>query len=167
MLNDRQSKFCLEYLKDLNATQAAIRAGYSKKTAQEQSARLLSNVIVSKRIEILKAAAMKRAEITLDRVLAELGRIAFSNIGDFLTFGKDGVEIKESAGMSREMTACIAEVSSGSTIRRKKGIKLKLHDKGRALQSLLMYFTGNPGSGQEERKTIRMPLAIKKSEKSC
>ena len=47
-LTDKQKRFCDEYLIDLNATQAAIRAGYSEKTAQEQSSRLLSNVMVQK-----------------------------------------------------------------------------------------------------------------------
>ena len=45
-MTDKQARFCEEYMIDLNATQAAIRAGYSPKTAQEQSARLLSNVMV-------------------------------------------------------------------------------------------------------------------------
>ena len=45
-LTDKQRRFVEEYLIDLNATQGAIRAGYSKKTAQEQSSRLLSNVMV-------------------------------------------------------------------------------------------------------------------------
>lgn len=43
-MTDKQARFCEEYMIDLNATQAAIRAGYSPKTAQEQSARLLSNL---------------------------------------------------------------------------------------------------------------------------
>lgn len=50
-LNDKQKRFCDEYLIDLNATQAAIRAGYSKKTANEQGARLLVNVSVQEYIQ--------------------------------------------------------------------------------------------------------------------
>lgn len=53
-LNDKQKQFCNEYMIDLNATQAAIRAGYSQKTAQEQSARLLSNVMVQEYIQELQ-----------------------------------------------------------------------------------------------------------------
>lgn len=51
-LTDKQRAFVLEYLKDKNATQAAIRAGYSPKTAQEQSSRLLSNVMVRAEIDL-------------------------------------------------------------------------------------------------------------------
>ena len=50
-MTDKQKRFCDEYLIDANATQAAIRAGYSSKTANEQGARLLANVSVKKYIE--------------------------------------------------------------------------------------------------------------------
>lgn len=55
--------FCREYLIDLNATQAAIRSGYSEKTANEQGCRLLANVNISQRISELKAARNDRVEI--------------------------------------------------------------------------------------------------------
>ena len=50
-LNDQQEKFCREYLKDLNGTQAAIRAGYSKKTANAIACRLFTYVYIQKKIE--------------------------------------------------------------------------------------------------------------------
>lgn len=49
-MTDKQARFCEEYMIDLNATQAAIRAGYSPKTANEQAARLLANVSIQNRI---------------------------------------------------------------------------------------------------------------------
>jgi len=52
-LTAKQKQFCIEYLKDFNGTQAAIRAGYSKDTANEQSSRLLINVNVKKKIQKL------------------------------------------------------------------------------------------------------------------
>ena len=76
-LNPKQQRFCEEYMIDLNATQAAIRAGYSVKTAQEQGARLLSNVMVSREIERLQAVQSRRTGITADRVIRELAKIAF------------------------------------------------------------------------------------------
>lgn len=76
----KQKRFVDEYLVDLNATQAAIRAGYSKKTAQEQSARLLSNVMVQQRVQDQMKAREQRTGITQDRVLQELARIAFFDI---------------------------------------------------------------------------------------
>ena len=53
MLNDRQGLFVSEYIKDMNATQAAIRAGYSKKTAYSQGQRLLKNVEIKKAVDDL------------------------------------------------------------------------------------------------------------------
>ena len=69
-----------EYLKDRNATQAAIRAGYSKKTAQEQSSRLLSNVMVSDLVREKVEAASKDAGIDRDMVLKELSKGAFMEL---------------------------------------------------------------------------------------
>jgi phage terminase small subunit len=71
-LNDLQENFCQEYLKDCNATQAAIRAGYAPNAAQEQSSRLLSKAIVAQRIQELMDARAKRVEITADYVLGTI-----------------------------------------------------------------------------------------------
>jgi phage terminase small subunit len=79
-LTDRQRRFVDEYLIDLNATQAAIRAGYSKKTANEQGARLLANVSVMLVVQEAMKAREHRTHITQDRVLQELARIAFFDI---------------------------------------------------------------------------------------
>lgn len=71
-LTDKQERFCQEYLKDLNGTQAAIRVGYSAKTATEQSSRLLTNVNVAARVKELMGKRSERTEITADVVLKEL-----------------------------------------------------------------------------------------------
>ena len=78
-LTAKQLRFCEEYLLDLNATQAAIRAGYSPRTAQEQSSRLLSNVMVAADIERRQRERSARTDVTADRVLLELSRIAFND----------------------------------------------------------------------------------------
>lgn len=78
-LTEKQQRFVDEYLIDLNATQAAIRAGYSVKTAQEQSARLLSKVMVQQAISEAMAERSRRTGINQDRILIELARIALLN----------------------------------------------------------------------------------------
>jgi len=83
-LTDKQKRFVEEYLIDLNATQACIRAGYSVKTAQEQSSRLLSNVMVKQTIEKTLAERSKRTGISQDRVVQELAKIAFLKATDVL-----------------------------------------------------------------------------------
>ena len=76
-LTPKQKAFVSEYLIDLNATQAAIRAGYSPKTANEQGARLLANVSIAQTIQKAMQDREQRTEITQDRVLQEYARLAF------------------------------------------------------------------------------------------
>ena len=76
-MNQKQKAFATEYVIDYNATQAAIRAGYSKKTAYSMGQRLLKNVEVKKMIQELEEAASERTSITKDMVLKELAKIAF------------------------------------------------------------------------------------------
>lgn len=68
-LSNKQLKFIEEYLIDLNGTKAAIRAGYSRKTAQEQSSRLLSKVMVSEEIAKRQAVASNNCELTKEAKL--------------------------------------------------------------------------------------------------
>lgn len=75
-LNTQQRRFVAEYLKDGNATKAAIRAGYSKKTAQEQSSRLLSNVMVAQAIVQQQKASIARTLGSADEVLAQMWQLA-------------------------------------------------------------------------------------------
>ena len=74
-LTPKQQRFVEEYLIDLNATQAAIRAGYSEKTAQEQSSRLLSNVMVSQAVETAQMKVSTDLGITREYVLKSLREI--------------------------------------------------------------------------------------------
>lgn len=76
-LSPKQLRFCEEYLVDLNATQAAIRAGYSKKTACEQGSRLLAKVKVQAAIRERKKELQEKTDITQERVLREYAKIAF------------------------------------------------------------------------------------------
>ncbi|MBN3853819.1 terminase small subunit [Paraburkholderia sp. Ac-20340] len=76
-LSEKHQRFIGEYLIDLNATQAAIRAGYSAATAYSQGQRLLKHVEVAKAIRSEKKARADRMRVTQDRVLLEVARIAF------------------------------------------------------------------------------------------
>lgn len=82
MLTPKQRLFVNEYLVDRNATQAAVRAGYSKRTANEQGSRLLANVSVSQAIEAATVKQVERLEVTADAVVAELWRIANAPVSD-------------------------------------------------------------------------------------
>ena len=82
-LTPKQQRFCDEYLIDLNATQGAIRAGYSKNTAVQTASRLLTNVKVQEYLQEKQKKREQRTEITQDMVLRELAIIAFSNAADY------------------------------------------------------------------------------------
>lgn len=77
-LTPRQAAFVAEYLIDLNGTQAAIRAGYSPATAQEQASRLLSDVIIAAAVDRGKAQRNARVNTTADSVLHEMSLLAQS-----------------------------------------------------------------------------------------
>ncbi len=74
-LTDKQKKFCLEYMKDLNATQAAIRAGYSKHTANRQAAENMSKPVIKAEIDKQKEKRSGRTKLTIDSVLTDLVEI--------------------------------------------------------------------------------------------
>ncbi len=89
----KQLQFCKEYIIDLNATQAAIRAGYSKKTARQKAHNLFTIVYIHDEIERLVEARSKRTEITADRVLQELAAISFIDFKDMFDENGNMLEI--------------------------------------------------------------------------
>src|SRR5690606_2634547 len=95
-LPTKQERFVEEYLIDLNATAAAIRAGYSAKTAHVQGPRLLSNVRVRARVDECLAEISTRTGVTVERIERELARIAFVNPGKVVNFSTADVLSKAS-----------------------------------------------------------------------
>lgn len=78
-LTPRQARFAVEYLVDLNATQAAIRAGYAKANADVVGPQLLGKTWVADEIRRQQAERAARTEVTIDRVIRELARVAFND----------------------------------------------------------------------------------------
>lgn len=157
-LTAKQQRFVEEYLVDLNATQAAIRAGYSKKTAQEQSSRLLSNVMVAAEIEARRTVVSKKLEISREWVLERLAAIADAQQADYTTVVTEKTErlgihpitgevvmlpagweqyvkVIDTADLPDEKKTAIAGIKQTA-----HGIEVKLHDKTRALELLGKHF---------------------------
>jgi phage terminase small subunit len=80
-MTDKRKTFVEEYIVDFNATQAAIRAGYSPRSAGKQGSRLLNDKSVRAKIDARLAEIAKRCGSSRERILRELGRIAFFNPG--------------------------------------------------------------------------------------
>lgn len=145
-INAKQSRFVDEYLIDLNATQAAIRAGYSAKTAGAQGFVLLKNAEIAAEIARRQKKRAKRTEITQDRVLKELERIAFSDTRRVVKWSGISVNVIDSETLSDDDAAAVSEVSQTM-----HGIKIKLHDKIRALELIGKHLgTFKDGAGSEE-----------------
>jgi phage terminase small subunit len=144
-LTPKQTRFIEEFLLDLNATAAAIRAGYSKRTAKQKAWKLRETPEIKAAIATAIEARSERTEITADQVLEELAKIGFANSGDFFEWGPDGIRVKPQADLTPEQQAAVAEVSETKT---KEGgtVKVKLHDKVAALDKIgrhLGMFTDN------------------------
>ena len=134
--NDNQQRFCHEYLIDYNATKAAIRAGYSEKSAEQQGHHLLKKPQVKAYIEELKTKQLAKIDITAEKVLQELAVIGFSNINDFVDFGENGITIKDHSELPRNLLSAVSEVSESKGITGHSSVKFKLHDKLNALEKL-------------------------------
>lgn len=134
-LTEKQQCFVDEYLIDLNATQAAIRAGYSAKTAQEQGYQLLQKTSVQQAISEQMAERSKRTGVNQDRVMMELAKIAFVNAADVIN--SDDATIKAEA--TADDTAAIQSVKV-KVIPTKEGEgverEIRLNDKLKALELL-------------------------------
>lgn len=161
-MTPRQQRFVDEYLIDLNATQAAIRAGYSAKTAEVQGPRLLGNVRVAKAIAKATEARARRTQITQDRVLQELARIAFFDIRRL--YHDDGT-LKRPHELDDEAAAVLSAVEVTETMSGEESAllttkKAKVFDKGTALTLAMrhlgmltdkMELTGKGGGPIESR----------------
>ena len=71
-LTPKQNKFCLELLKDFNASQAALRAGYSKNTARQSGYQLLTNIYIQQKLQELTAKQAEKAELSVEWIIKEL-----------------------------------------------------------------------------------------------
>jgi len=131
-LNDKQQKFAREYLIDYNATQAAIRSGYSAKTAYSIGERLLRKVEVQNQLSGLKQKDAQKAEVTREMIIAEYVKLAFGDAREI--YDEDGT-LKPIHELSDAAAAKIAgfdvETKGGTATK-----KVKLTDKRAALDSL-------------------------------
>lgn len=146
-LTPKQRIFCNEYIIDLNATKAAIRAGYSEKTARMIGNENLTKPNVQTEIQKAMKEREERTNINADRVVKDLAKIGFADITKFVEFGPEEriEEIEEGTGVKVIRVysslrlkhdyevdgAVISEVKVTNT-----GVSIKLHDKLKALELL-------------------------------
>jgi phage terminase small subunit len=137
-LSEKHRLFLNEYLKDLNGKQAAIRAGYSVKSAKVTASRMLTN-------DNLRSELSKRLKEIYDnykndqeKIIRELAVVGFSRITDYMTILKEGMTIKDSDEIPEELIGALSEITIAE---RKDGKRktIKLHNKIEALKLLGNY----------------------------
>lgn len=134
-LNTRQKLFIDEYLVDLNATNAYIRAGYSPNGASVSASHLLANPKIRANVDKAMAERSKRTGITQERVVLELARVALASPPDFINM--DTATLKPDA--SRDDCATIQSVRVKTTVTPAgEGVEreIKVADKIKALELL-------------------------------
>lgn len=142
-LTDKQRLFIQEYLVDLNGAQAAIRAGYSKRTANRLASENLRKPHIQAALEKAMKERESRLEVTQDMVLRQLAKIAFHDIKDVVMWGEDGrVKIKAADKVDGTVLQEVSESVNESGWTK----KVKLNDRMKALELLgkhLGMFTDN------------------------
>lgn len=131
-LTAKQARFVSEYLIDLNASQAALRAGYKN---GEKGRQLVPKSNVAEAIREAMAEREKRTQITQDRVVNEIAKIAFGDMRDVMEWGPRGVRLRPSSEIPADAAAFVSEVSE-TTTETGGSLKLKTNDKLKALELL-------------------------------
>ena len=147
-MTPKQRRFVEEYLVDLNARQAALRAGYSDRSAHSYGCQLLRRSEIKAAIEAGLAVRSRRTRINGDQVLTELGRIAFADLRDVVEWGPEGVILKSSNSLTPDAARAVAEVIDTRT-RSGGSLRVKLFDKRAALEALARHLGMTTGVGAE------------------
>lgn len=154
----RKDLFPAEYLKDLNATKAAGRCGYSRKTAASQGARLLRDVKVKAAIAKLQLERAARVEVTSDRILEEVDTLALGEIGDVLDFSGDKIRLRTANQISARGRRLLSSLKVRRYLEKGLGdreveiIEFKLWDKTAALRLAMQH------RGMLLERTLGVPL---------
>lgn len=131
-LTDRQRNFCYCYYENFNATQAAIKAGYSEKTAAEQGCRLLKNVKVKEFLEKLREVYRTEFLLTQERVMNRHVQIALSDMRDFIT--EDGkLRSNYDGTLVKKLTIRSSTYSDGEVVKEDRAVTIELEDRKNSL----------------------------------
>ena len=162
MLTQKQKKFCNEYLLDLNATQAAIRAGYSSRRASEIGYQLLHKTTVQSVIQKLQKSLSEKTKVSAQRVVNEFAKIAFTNAKSL--YGKDGSPLSIT-DLPDDVAAMVSEVKTRQIQGKDSPVIVettyKLHSKVAALENLSkhlgLFEKDNVQKGNEIQAVVIIP----------
>lgn len=146
-LTPKQEAFCLAYVETGNASEAYRRAYDASRmkdgTIRVKACEVMAHELVEARIAELRQRAMDRHDVTVDRIVQELAKLAFANMLDYIQIQSDGTAYVDFSKLSREQAAAIGEIVTeeysegrGEDARPVKRVKFKLLDKRGALVDL-------------------------------
>ncbi len=130
-LNMRQRLFAHEYVRDFNATQAAIRAGYSPRTAGAQGHRLLKNVEIQNEISKVYEEVLRGSPGEKIKIIRHLTEVVLLDPREAVEWGPDGVTLKESKDLPDHIARAVEEVAETA-----HGVKIKFSKKLEAAAQL-------------------------------
>lgn len=134
-LSAQKMRFIDEFMVDMNQTGAAKRAGYNVKSAKRIGCMLMHEPMIREEVKRRQEKLAKKFNVTVERIVDEYKRIAFSDIRDFVTWGPDGAQLKPDIALTEDQARAVLEVKQS-----KDGVTFKLHDKKGALDSLGKHF---------------------------
>jgi phage terminase small subunit len=147
-LSRKQQRFVEEYCVDWNATQAAIRAGYSARTVNHNVSRMMVNDGIQAAIAARQQELAGQCAVTQERVIQELAAIAFSDIGHYCRWGPDGVQGLASDTALPQHRRAIKQLIQTVGASGAGTLRITLHDKVSALDKLAwdlgLYQAPNP-----------------------
>lgn len=153
-MTDKQKRFCEEYLIDLNATQAAIRAGYSENTARQVGCENLSKPNIQEKVRELMDSRSGRTQITADRVLQEVAALAFTNMTDLVrsTSGQS-IKLEDVKDLPVNVQAAIKKIKTGQY-----GLEVELHNKDAALDKLMRHLGLYEKDNEQSKASVHLGL---------
>lgn len=160
-LSGNQRMFCHEYVLDHSGKRAYLAAfpNSSPKSAEANASRLLAKDKIQRYIASLESKKIKKLDIGLDAVLAELASIGFSDCTDYAQIQDGNVLINDTNKLTSAQKKAISQIKSG-----RYGVEIKLHDKTKALTELLRHFELAAGVGDEEMDNSFVEALERKAE---
>ena len=152
-LNDKQRAFVREYLKDRNGSQAAIRAGYAAAGAHVQASRLLTHPKIAAELAKAETKAMAKVELTVERTLQEIARIAFQDPRKL--YREDGSQ-RPIHELDDDTAAAVASVEYGAEGAR----KVRTWDKNAALEKAMKHLGLFERDNLQQRDDIKVEVAL-------
>lgn len=143
-LTEQEEMFCYQYFKSKNATQAALKAGYSPAWAYNAAYKLLNKPKIKNFLHDLQAQACEEVFVDTLDIIRMWAKIAFADMNDYVSVSGAGVMLR---GSNQTDGQVITEIKEG-----KDGVTIKMADKMKALDRLSAYFKVLPGDKAQDAK---------------